>query len=401
MISSRILSILLICSCLCVVLPIQAQETEPAKKQKLSFKDPEDGAFDLSEWIIEYSGFVPVPLIITEPALGGFGGALVPVFIKQNKPMTVDGKVYPIPPDVTALFGGYTLNGTWGVGGARTASIPKWKMKYVVAAAYMDVNMNYYFNVDKLNKDVEVEFNIKGIPVYLSLVRQLKNPQFTVGLEYMFMKTDLKVVNNSQSKWDLINQLNQKLAEEISDNISGKIGKLGLKGSYDHRDNTFTPNKGFKINLTADWSNKAFGSDYNYGQFEEAFYWYIPITDRWINGFRFDMQQIAGDQPFYLRPYIDMRGIPTARYAGKQTMLAELEERWDVWRRWSLMLFGGTGKAFDYFSNFSDADWAYSYGTGFRYLIARRLNLRMGVDFAYGSDGFAYYFIFGSSWIRQ
>ncbi len=389
--------------CLLLSPNVLAQDQSPEKqeKKKLSFKDPLDGAFDVSEWIIEYNGFIPMPIIITEPALGGFGGALVPIFINQNKPVVQDGKVYPMPPNTTAAFGGYTLNGSWAVGAGRMAAIPKWKLRYVVGGAYMDVNMDYYFRVDKLNKDVDVEFNIKAIPIYLSVVRELKDPRFTLGLEYMFMHSDLEVVSGSESKYELINELNQKLAEKISDAISGNIGKLGFKSSFDKRDNTFTPNRGIKINVNADWSNKIFGSDYNYGQFEEAFYWFIPIMKKWVNGFRFDMQQIAGDQPFYLRPFIDMRGIPTARYSGKLTALAELEERWDVYRRWSLTAFGGGGKAFDDFSSFSDAEWAYAGGAGFRYLIARRLNLRMGMDFAWGTEGFAYYFVFGSAWIRQ
>ncbi len=395
--------VILVVCCLLFSVQTKAQNDAPKKqeKHKLSFKDPQDGAFDVSEWIIDYNGFIPMPIIITEPALGGFGGALVPIFIKQNKPVEVDGKIYPMPPNTTAAFGGYTLNGSWAVGAGRMAVIPKWKMRYTVGAAYMDVNMNYYFTVDKLNKDVDVEFNIKAIPIYLSAVRELKDPRFTLGLEYMFMHSDLEVVSGSQTKWNLINELNQKIAEKISDDISGNIGKFGFKGSFDKRDNTFTPNRGFKINVNADWSNKIFGSDYNYGQFEEAFYWFIPITDKWVNGFRFDIQQIAGDQPFYLRPYIDMRGIPTARYSGKFTALTELEERWDFYRRWSLTAFGGGGKAFDDFSSFSDAEWAYAGGGGFRYLIARRLNLRMGMDFAWGTEGFAYYFVFGSAWIRQ
>lgn len=396
-------TILLFCILFSIV-AIKAQSDtgeKPNEKHRLSFKDPLDGAFDLSEWIIEYSGFIPMPIIITEPALGGFGGALVPIFIKQNKPVEVDGKVYPMSPNISAAFGGYTLNGSWAVGAGRTAIIPKWKLHYAIGGAYMDVNMNYYFNIDKLNKDVDVEFNIKAIPIYISATRQLKDPRITLGLEYMFMHSDLKVVSGSQSQWEVINQLNQKIADKISENLSGNVGKLGFKGSFDKRDNVFTPNRGFKVNVNADWSNKIFGSDYNYGQFEEAFYWFLPITKKWVNGFRFDTQQIAGDQPFYLRPFIDMRGIPTARYTGDITMLVELEERWDVYRRWSLTAFGGTGKAFDDFSSFNDAEWAYAGGAGFRYLIARRLNLRMGMDFAWGAEGFAYYFVFGSAWIRQ
>ena len=74
-------------------------------KKKVSLKDSLDGALDLSNYIIDANGFVPIPLIITEPALGGFGGALIPVFIKKRTPYidsTKNGvKITPVPPDIT------------------------------------------------------------------------------------------------------------------------------------------------------------------------------------------------------------------------------------------------------------------------------------------------------------
>ena len=39
------------------------------------FKDPKDGAFDASKWLIDQKGFLPIPILITEPAVGYGGGA--------------------------------------------------------------------------------------------------------------------------------------------------------------------------------------------------------------------------------------------------------------------------------------------------------------------------------------
>src|SRR6476660_8427385 len=63
-------------------------------QDKRTLKDSLDGAFDLSDWVLTAHGFIPVPMLITEPALGGFGGALMAVFITRNAPYvdTVDGK---------------------------------------------------------------------------------------------------------------------------------------------------------------------------------------------------------------------------------------------------------------------------------------------------------------------
>ncbi|MGF6545404.1 hypothetical protein [Paraburkholderia youngii] len=40
------------------------------EKQPLSFTDPEDGKLDMSDFLIKYKGALPVPVVITEPAVG-------------------------------------------------------------------------------------------------------------------------------------------------------------------------------------------------------------------------------------------------------------------------------------------------------------------------------------------
>src|SRR5262249_45267622 len=142
------------------------------------------------------------------------------------------------------------------------------------------------------------------------------------------------------------------------------------------------------------------------GRVNSYLYGYLPIGRSeasgkgWVSGWRADWQQATGDPPFYLLPYVDMRGIPSARYQARTTLILESEQRIDFTRRWSAVVFGGIAKAFDSYSEVDDADLLYSYGTGFRYLIARKFKLRMGVDVARGPEQWAYYIVFGSAWTR-
>jgi len=39
-------------------------------------------------------------------------------------------------------------------------------------------------------------------------------------------------------------------------------------------------------------------------------------------------------------------------------------------------------------------------GSGFRYLAMRKLGARMGMDFSASQDDFAFYFVFGTAWLR-
>jgi hypothetical protein len=87
-----------------------------AQEEKVSLKDPEDGALDFSAFLSTRTGFLPVPLIVTEPAVG-FGGVLFPLFIRRTPPdPDAPEKAFPTP----TLFGagGFgTVNGSWGAFG--------------------------------------------------------------------------------------------------------------------------------------------------------------------------------------------------------------------------------------------------------------------------------------------
>ncbi len=71
-----------------------------------TFIDPSDGQFDMSRYLLENKGVLPVPVIITEPALG-YGGGLFGLFFDQplgealKTSLGETGKA--IPPNITGL----------------------------------------------------------------------------------------------------------------------------------------------------------------------------------------------------------------------------------------------------------------------------------------------------------
>jgi hypothetical protein len=363
-----------------------------AQKKNVSLKDSIDGKFDMSDYIIEANGFVPIPYIITEPAFGGFGGALIPVFIKKRPPYvdTIKGKVVrtPVAPDITGGIGVYTVNNTWVVGAFRSGTFIKQRIKYIIGGGYANVNMSFYRTLGQLGEK-ELEFNFKGVPAMLQVTKRLGRSHWYAGLKYLYLKTDVKYVGDT-----LFNRVGDLLESDKT------VSQLGVVVELDNRDNVFTPDRGIKFHIdginSADW----LGSDFEYWMLNYYLYAYKPISRKLIAGVRIDGQQSFNDPPFYLLPFVSMRGIPNARYQGNATLLTELEARWDVQRRWSLVFFGGAGKAFDEWSDYGDADVLWTYGTGFRYLLARKFKLRVGIDVARGPSTWAYYVVFGSNWLK-
>lgn len=361
-----------------------------AQQKVISLKDSADGAFDLSDYIIDANGFVPVPIILTEPAIGGFGLGLVPVFIKKRPPYidSINGaqKITPVAPDITGGLAFYTVNNTWMTAAFRRGTFIRSRIKYMAGAAYANVNMSFYRTIPQVGEQ-EFRFNIQSPAVFLQATKRIGFSNWYAGLKYLFLSTDVDF-KGEKPEW-----VKPKEYGSIVSQLGGVI-------ELDGRDNIFTPDKGAKIHLDALRSDDIFGSDYEYWRLNYYLYTYKMLSPKLVGGLRVDGQQAFGDPPFFLLPYVDMRGIPAARYQGKADILTEMEFRWDVYRRWSLMLYGGTGKAFNEWENFGPAEWVYSYGTGFRYLLARKFKLRVGLDLARGPEQFAYYIVFGSNWTK-
>ncbi len=376
--------------------PAVAQDTPPVADQskRPSIYDPLDGKLDLSDVIIEAGAFVPVPIIITEPALGGFGGGLAPVFIRKKPPREINGKAVLDRPDVTAVMAAYTANHSWLVGGGRMASLVERGLHYTVGGGYADVNIDFYETLPS-GEDQAFGFNGQGGGLFTKLQKELFDPRFTVGAQYLFAKIKMQLAEGAGVP-SFITGLS----------LDSKVSALGPVMEFDGRDSIFTADRGVKVHAHFNWSDDWLGSDHSYGQANAYVYGYLPIGKNdatgkgWVSALRADWQQATGDPPFYLLPFVDMRGIPSARYQGRTTYIVESEQRIDVTRRWSAMVFGGLAKAFDSYDEAADADWLYSYGTGVRYLLARKFKLRMGVDIARGPEEWAYYIVFGSAWKR-
>jgi len=127
---------------------------------------------------------------------------------------------------------------------------------------------------------------------------------------------------------------------------------------------------------------------------------YLPLLEDLYLGVFTGAGFSFGDAPFYLRPWVVLRGAPALRYQGEQTAEVEAELRWQFWKRFSLVGFGGVGGAWTGVFGFDRSEAVFTGGAGFRYEIARKHGLHMGADFAFGQNGFVLYIQFGSAWMR-
>jgi hypothetical protein len=338
------------------------------------FTDPEDGALDASEWLLDRKGFLPVPILITEPAIGYGGGAALLFFRESMGERAAKAKQTGrlTPPDIYGAVFAATENGTTlaGAFGMVTFAEEHWRWRGGVGRP--DINLDFYGV-----PDAKIGYNLNGWLSTQQLMRRLGESENFVGARWIYL--------------DLETRFDPAQPEPMLP-PSGRTVRssgLGLFLEHDSRDNFFTASRGWKGYLEAMFYSPDFGSDSEYEIYRAQVFAYFPVEKNPVLGGRADARAARGEVPFYQLPYIEMRGIPVLRYQDEDVALIEAELRWNVTPRWAVVGFVGTGHAGESVS---------AGGVGFRYLTARRLGIYMGVDIARGPEETAFYIQAGSAW---
>ncbi|MCL1045597.1 outer membrane protein assembly factor [Shewanella electrodiphila] len=368
----------------------------------IDFFDPIDGYFDAGEYLAENAyGFLPVPSIITEPSVGT-GLLLMGIFLHETPEQTelrqqvakesVDGGAQLLTPGISAAGIGATDNGSkFGFLGHRET----WKqdhIRYLVGGGYGDVNMNFYSQAD-FGQDLSLDLNMQGYGLMQKLQFRLFDSSVFLGVTQKFAQVDL--ASNKDTSL-----LPPELVDRLTDiiDLSPTVSSLGAVLQYDSLNNFFMPTSGYDYTLEYDWFNTAIGSDYDYQTIKATGINYWPLIKDVTLGVKLNYQTISSDVrlPIFTYPYIEMRGIPRNRYQGEAVSTGEVELMWRITPRWMVLSFVGAGLAGDSNSNMWDSDKQTAYGAGFRYTIARRYGLHMGVDVAKGPEDTAWYINVGT-----
>ncbi|MCF6171193.1 MAG: BamA/TamA family outer membrane protein [Bacteroidales bacterium] len=354
------------------------------QKKKKPLRDTLDNAIDISYYLNNLHGFLPVIAPITEPAVG-YGAALAGAFFIPKKTTKKKFKM----PDVAGVAGGITSNKTWFAGAGYMGFWKDDRIRYRGVLGYADIRLKYYGVSGNLLEDKSAEFRLKSYFLLQQALFRIGSSRFLLGGRYLFMKTT--AIFFEESDIPIINP------KDIDFTNSG----IGLIAEYENFNNIFSPTKGLRINVTYSQYLELLGSDRDFGRLSFFLYYYLPVfLHRWTAGFRLDTQMATGDPPFYMKPFIALRGVPAMRYQGNYTTLIETEQEVMLTKRWSVVAFGGYGAAFKSFEEVADASNAWNAGAGFRYLIARMFGLKMGMDLARGPDQWAVYVVIGSAWAR-
>jgi len=356
------------------------------------FKDPKDDKFDVSGWSEEEEaitgGFLPVPIINSEPAIGGLALGVGLLYIREeNSTKDTDSQTGKRPPVISGIAGAYSLNDSWLIGVGHMDNWLNDSLRYSGGLGYGSLNLDFYgIGQNAPPGESSIRFNIESLILSQDLKYRLFKSDFFLGARYLFF--------NSNSEFDISGIIPGITPEEFDT----KDGGLGPVIQYDTRDNIFTPTRGSRVDISAMFHTPTFGGDFSYQRYNIGGFTWLPVHKKVTLGLRLEGSLSDGDTPFYAVPFIKLRGIPALRYQDDVAVMGEAEARWQVFSRWSILGFVGSGRVAESFSDLDKATSRNTFGAGFRYLIARKFGLHSGLDIARGPEKTYVYIQIGSAW---
>jgi hypothetical protein len=350
--------------------------------------DPEDGQLDISNWLIERKGFLPVPIVITEPAVG-LGGGVALMFVRNaNRDGAAQAGELRVPPDLFVVGGAATENGTKLAFAGAMTSFGEDRWRYRGGLGRTDIHLQFYGIGGSLGGgEHSIGYALDGWASNQQLLRRIGDSDNWLGVRWSYLDLD--------SKANLADKPNAGLRPVDS---AQRASGLGAILEHDSRDSIFTPSRGWSGALEGTFYDPAWGSATRFQSYRGRVFAYWPATPDLVVAGRVDGRSARGETPFYMLPFIDLRGVRAARYQEENTAVVETELRYNVTPRWGAIAFIGAGRAWGRKSSFGDAFTVVGKGVGVRYLIARRLGMWIGADVAVGPEGGAGYIQVGSAW---
>ncbi|ARN74650.1 hypothetical protein [Oceanicoccus sagamiensis] len=372
------------------------------------FFDPVDGKFDVSGFLAENAfGFLPVPVVITEPAVDSGLGVIGLIFhedeeqaaARKEAMLTSENAArHLLPPSVSAIFGAYTGNDSWLAGAGHLGFYQEGDIRYLIGGGYGDISLDYY-SIGDVNLPRPLSINTQASAMLQTLKFKLGDLPVFIGPTQRYTEAELSLDQLENflpptTPPDITDQINDLFTSEIT--TSG----LGVVVEIDTRDNIFSPEQGSRYELSYVVYREEIGSDLDYETATITALNYFKLSDRWLLGVRVVGDTVNSDDrlPPFAYPGIQIRGIAAARYQGSDVAVLESEVTWKIDSRWSINAFAGGGRAADSTSGIGSASTRVSQGAGFRYKIARRYDFLMGIDIAEGPDETIWYIQAGSSW---
>jgi hypothetical protein len=179
------------------------------------------------------------------------------------------------------------------------------------------------------------------------------------------------------------------------------VNGLGPTFLFDSRDNGLISHSGWYNEVSINFHGKATLSEYNFTNIILNSRKFVPVLKKliWANEAYFNFN--AGTLPFRSNPAIGgfrfLRGYYTGRFRDKNFIFYQSEIRIPVYWKFGVVAFAGLGQVAPDLKSFNLSGMKYTAGGGIRFLISKKENANIRIDYGFTKEGGGFYMIFGES----
>lgn len=244
--------------------------------------------------------------------------------------------------------------------------------------------------------DVKSSFYVAGVPIGFDLegVLASQDLRFCIGNSRVFL-------GGAFSFLDATNSFEVDLGADVPETLlRPDLHDAGMAAEFvfEGRDNSTMPTRGRLLVLKLGRHDEALGGNFGYWNATLKFLSFHPLHERFVLGLRLQSAAVDGSPPFFGYPWVTLRGVPAMRYQGKWVGAVELEGRFLVAERWSLLAFGGEGFTANDLVFFDEDVRIDNLGAGVRWRIFNAQDVWVGVDFARGPEQWNWYLQVNQAW---
>lgn len=155
-----------------------------------------DGGLGVGHWVLDNAaGFLPAPIPITEPAVGGGLGAAAiffraPLARESDSAPRADGDNEL--PDVTGIVAAATSNDSWLIGSGHFAHWQDERVRYAGMFGYASISLELFGFDDGYQDEQGVGFNSEGMFTQRPFPLRIDNNDWLVGDSCDFLKHETK-----------------------------------------------------------------------------------------------------------------------------------------------------------------------------------------------------------------
>src|SRR5436190_9083386 len=331
------------------------------------------------------TGFAAIPMINYNRTQGFIAGILVSAFYKINKKDTIS------PSSSTGMIGIYTEQKSYALLGYSQLFIAEDRWRVLAAVGTIDINFQFYLGNPAASTGNFYDYSTKANLAMIQVQRNVFK-RIYFGPTASLIKSNTTFGFPGTSGEDSVKRSN--------------LNNIGYVISNDTRNHVQYPVRGMFVNFANQFYRSWVGSNYEFERYLITYNQFFKISrndEKRVLAVRASLNVASGDVPFEGQTVVggdDIRGYSQGKYRNDQVYTMQAEYRWNFYKRWGIVAFGGLASAVKKFSDIPSSEILPGVGAGLRFRMLPAEKINIGIDAGFGKDDYSITFRIGEAFSR-